>query len=126
MSRYHFQNCYINATVYPLRPPISLAGAENYDNLFSEIYSIETKTAADDPNSGSNAKVDVLIECGSRTCKAHLDNPSVDNFALGAVNTFSGDTIGDCDGFKCDQQLKTTLIHYGTDGWKCDYMKQVP
>ena len=103
-----------------------MAGAENYNNLFSEIYSIVTKTATDDPRSGTNEKIEVLIECGSRTCKTRLDNPSINDFEFGDVNSFSGDTIGDCDGFKCDQQLKTTLIHHETDGWKCDYMKQVP
>ena len=67
----------------------------------------------------SNANIDVLIKCGSRTCKTRLDN----YFGNGAVDSFSGNMIGDCDGFTCDQELKTTLIHQGTDGWKCDYIK---
>ena len=65
------------------------------------------------------------MECGSRTCKTRLEHPTVDVFDLGDVNIFSGNMIGDCSGFKCDQQLETTLIHNGTDGWKCDYIKKV-
>ena len=77
---------------------------------------------------GTNDKIEVIIKCGSarRTCKTSLDNPSVNDFERGEVNNFAGSmTIGDCDEFKCDRQLRVTLTHHGSDGWKCDYIRYI-
>ena len=68
---------------------------------------------------------EALIACGSSACRTVLDNPNpVVDFQLGAVDRFSGNVIGDCNGFICDEEPKTTtLFHYGTDGWKLEYVK---
>ena len=107
----------------------------------SGISSIEIKTATEENSgltlllipvvpkmqitviifAGSGASIELLIQCGSRTCKTKLDKPG--DFAFGAVDNFSSNEIGDCSGFTCDQKLKTTLIHKGTDGWKCEHIK---
>ena len=63
--------------------------------------------------------------CGLQACRTVLHNPNpVDDFKLGAVDRFSGNVIGDCNGLRCDEKPRSiTLFHYGTDGWKLEYVK---
>ena len=66
-------------------------------------------------------QIELSLECGSRTCKTRLGNPS--QFPVvedGAVNSFSGIEIGNCDKFQCNQELNATLTHASTDGWNLE------
>ena len=56
--------------------------------------------------------VEIEFKCGSNTCETILDDPNRDNeFDMGAVDTFTGNMIGDCNGFTCDWDLDIELEH---------------
>ena len=78
--------------------------------------------------------VDIEFKCGSNTCNTKLDDPSRDNeFDVGAVDTFTGNMIGDCYNITCDwdsevemesRLLESKLIHTDEDnGWSCEYIR---
>ena len=77
----------------------------------------------------TNTKIEILITCGSsssKTCSATLDDAkhtSKDLFIKGATDTFTSSMIGDCNGFACNTELKTKIIHHGDDGWQPEYIR---
>ena len=68
--------------------------------------------------------------CGNgpgRCCVAeHLDNPLGDDFNQGEVSSFTGSTLGECNGFdmgtNVDWTNAVTIYHGGMDGGQFDYV----
>ena len=96
----------------------------NARSAIREISSIEIKTGTI-KNAETDERIDLEINCGSRrTCFIkELDNPSKKDFQSGNTDIFSGSMIGNCQGLRCDEPPRMTLIHHGTDGWFCDNVK---
>ena len=76
--------------------------------------------------SGTPSTNDVSIACGSTKCTTRV-NSQGNILAKGNIAEISGDQIGDCNGFYCEdhKNISVEIEHTGkaNDGWICDYIK---
>ena len=85
-----------------------------YDNNL--VMELTTSTEA---QSDCDCSMTVEIKAQNGNCKTIvLDNVGTyDDFALGAVDVYKGDQLGNCKDFKPVDPLSIVMTHSGGDGW---------
>merc|ERR1711915_483611 len=66
-----------------------------------------------------------VCDADGNCCNAgQLDNPKIDDFEKGEVNTFSGSRIGQCNMFQIGRlPLTVKVTHGNTDGWRGQWLR---
>lgn len=96
----------------------------------NRVVQVEVKTSnCGDCGMGPFGNLDIEL-CGNgpqKCCRGTLDNAFHDDFNPGLISSFSGDGLGDCNGFEMGSKSDwtdgfMTLFHEGFDGGKFDWV----
>ena len=73
--------------------------------------------------SDTNDQFILKILSGSGFCEVRLNNPKINDFERGQIDSFSDAMLGNCRDFFFNDGYSLEIKHTGTNGWKPEYIR---